>query len=149
MNTYTKMLGGYPGRSILFSRSGAAHPGRLRDGLRQRGTTGGGSVAGAHPLAPTQGGVVLKGGSVHALARARGKDKETAAGLKSPALRLNLSASATACGMNPPLLPKGGAPEEAGAAELKSPFETPSKLGTSQGKPFDSSRASQGKPALH
>jgi len=31
-------------------------------------------------------------------------------------------------------------------AGLKSPFEAPSKLGTSQGKPFDSSRASQGKP---
>jgi len=30
------------------------------------------------------------------------------------------------------------------AAGLKSPYETPSKLGTSQGKPFDP----QGKPAL-
>ena len=39
-------------------------PARLRDGLRQQSTMGRGSVAGAPPF-------VLKGGSVHALARAR------------------------------------------------------------------------------
>ena len=45
---------------------------RRGDGLRQQGAMGGGSVA--------------------------GKDKETAAGLKAPALHLNRNAFAIACG---------------------------------------------------